>query len=70
MALTTLCAQSLLSNCGGGSVSLTLWLCVCPAVTKKWQQRGGQPWQLIEPVDGFHPNEVSMPTQWSLNTLR
>ncbi|XP_024418857.2 acyloxyacyl hydrolase isoform X3 [Desmodus rotundus] len=29
-------------------------------VMKKWQQRGGQPWQLIEPVDGFHPNEVAL----------
>ncbi|KAM7121544.1 acyloxyacyl hydrolase [Molossus nigricans] len=30
------------------------------AVMKKWQKRGGQPWQLIEPVDGFHPNEVAL----------
>ncbi|XP_077631545.1 acyloxyacyl hydrolase isoform X2 [Crocuta crocuta] len=29
-------------------------------VTKEWQKRGGQPWQLIEPVDGFHPNEVAL----------
>lgn len=28
-------------------------------IVKKWQKRGGQPWQLIEPVDGFHPNEVA-----------
>ncbi|XP_054427332.1 acyloxyacyl hydrolase [Pteronotus mesoamericanus] len=28
-------------------------------ITKEWQKRGGQPWQLIEPVDGFHPNEVA-----------
>lgn len=33
-------------------------VCVCPAVTEEWQKKGGQPWQLIEPVDGFHPNEV------------
>ncbi|KAI4570447.1 hypothetical protein MJT46_005964 [Ovis ammon polii x Ovis aries] len=26
-------------------------------VTEEWQKKGGQPWQLIEPVDGFHPNE-------------
>jgi len=24
-----------------------------------WQQRGGEAWQLIEPVDGFHPNQQS-----------
>lgn len=29
-------------------------------ITEKWQQRGGQPWQLIEPVDGFHPSEVAL----------
>ncbi|XP_013376729.1 PREDICTED: acyloxyacyl hydrolase isoform X2 [Chinchilla lanigera] len=29
-------------------------------VTEEWQRRGGQPWQLIEPVDGFHPNEVAL----------
>uniref|UniRef100_A0A8D2DPY0 Acyloxyacyl hydrolase n=1 Tax=Sciurus vulgaris TaxID=55149 RepID=A0A8D2DPY0_SCIVU len=28
-------------------------------IIEEWQKRGGQPWQLIEPVDGFHPNEVS-----------
>lgn len=28
-------------------------------IIKKWQKRGGQPWQLLEPVDGFHPNEVA-----------
>lgn len=70
VALMTLCTQSLHSDCCGGSMSLTLWLCVCPAVMKKWQQRGGQPWQLIEPVDGFHPNEVSALTWWLLNTTR
>lgn len=28
-------------------------------ISQEWQKRGGQPWQLIEPVDGFHPNEVA-----------
>lgn len=26
---------------------------------KRWEERGGEPWQLIEPVDGFHPNQIS-----------
>ena len=26
---------------------------------KRWEERGGKPWQLIEPVDGFHPNQQS-----------
>nr|XP_017516929.1 acyloxyacyl hydrolase [Manis javanica]XP_036883402.1 acyloxyacyl hydrolase [Manis javanica]XP_036883403.1 acyloxyacyl hydrolase [Manis javanica] len=29
-------------------------------ITEEWQERGGQPWQLIETVDGFHPNEVAL----------
>jgi len=24
-----------------------------------WEAKGGQAWQLIEPVDGFHPNQIS-----------
>ncbi|XP_062971179.1 acyloxyacyl hydrolase isoform X2 [Cynocephalus volans] len=28
-------------------------------ILEEWQKRGGQPWQLIESVDGFHPNEVA-----------
>lgn len=26
-------------------------------VLEEWQQNGGEIWQLIEPVDGFHPNQ-------------
>jgi hypothetical protein len=44
-------------------------LFVCPAVIDEWQKRGGQPWQLIEPVDGFHPNEVSTVTKWLLKAV-
>lgn len=25
---------------------------------KKWEANGGKAWQLIEPVDGFHTNQV------------
>ena len=32
---------------------------------KYWEEQGGKPWQLIEPVDGFHPNQISN----SLNTM-
>ena len=24
-----------------------------------WAQQGGEAWQLIEPVDGFHPNQIA-----------
>lgn len=40
---------------------------MCLSVIEDWQKRGGQPWQLIEPVDGFHPNEVRITTEWSLS---
>ena len=26
---------------------------------KKWKVQGGEDWQLIEPVDGFHPNQLA-----------
>lgn len=26
-----------------------------------WKQRGGEPWQLYEPVDSFHPNQLAQP---------
>ena len=26
---------------------------------ERWAEQGGKPWQLIEPVDGFHPNQES-----------
>ncbi|XP_040820595.1 acyloxyacyl hydrolase isoform X2 [Ochotona curzoniae] len=29
-------------------------------VVEEWQRKGGQPWELIEPVDGFHPSEVAL----------
>lgn len=28
-------------------------------VAETWQKSGGEAWQLIEPVDGFHPNQVN-----------
>ena len=28
-------------------------------VLKKWKVQGGEDWQLIEPVDGFHPNQLA-----------
>uniref|UniRef100_A0A8D2J877 Acyloxyacyl hydrolase n=1 Tax=Varanus komodoensis TaxID=61221 RepID=A0A8D2J877_VARKO len=28
-------------------------------IVEMWQKFGGEPWQLIEPVDGFHPNQIA-----------
>ena len=27
-------------------------------VMKKWEEQGGADWEIIEPVDGFHPSQV------------
>nr|XP_009926263.1 PREDICTED: acyloxyacyl hydrolase-like [Haliaeetus albicilla] len=26
---------------------------------EEWHKMGGEPWQLIEPVDGFHPSQIA-----------
>ncbi|XP_068090625.1 acyloxyacyl hydrolase [Hyperolius riggenbachi] len=28
-------------------------------VISKWESLGGKPWMLLEPVDGFHPNQIA-----------
>ncbi|KAM4028377.1 acyloxyacyl hydrolase isoform 2-T2 [Anomaloglossus baeobatrachus] len=28
-------------------------------VSAKWETLGGKPWDLLEPVDGFHPNQIA-----------
>ncbi|KAM9095641.1 acyloxyacyl hydrolase isoform 2-T3 [Sarcophilus harrisii] len=28
-------------------------------ISEEWQRRGGEPWQLIEPSDGFHPSQAA-----------
>lgn len=28
-------------------------------IAETWQKSGGEAWQLIEPVDGFHPNQIA-----------
>merc|ERR1719379_2970031 len=32
----------------------------CEEVEKIWHDRGGETWELIEPVDGFHPSQTAM----------
>ena len=29
-------------------------------ILHEWVAKGGEAWQLIEPVDGFHPNQVCL----------
>ena len=28
-------------------------------IWEKWQQQGGQFYELIEPIDGFHPSQIA-----------
>lgn len=30
------------------------------SVLDEWKKLGGEDWQLLEPVDGFHSNQVYM----------
>jgi acyloxyacyl hydrolase len=30
-----------------------------PAIGELWESMGGELWQLIEPCDGFHPNQIA-----------
>lgn len=30
-----------------------------PQISEMWKAQGGEVWQLIEPVDGFHPNQIA-----------
>jgi len=34
-------------------------VCVCTEIIDFWNAQGGETWQLIEPVDGFHPNQMA-----------
>lgn len=28
-------------------------------ISRRWRERGGENWQLIEPSDGFHPGQIA-----------
>jgi acyloxyacyl hydrolase len=44
--------------------------CPLEQVVSEWIAKGGEAWQLIEPVDGFHPNqfsdELSVSVMWNV----
>lgn len=48
------------TSLGGGLRALWWWtpLLALFAAAEEWRKMGGEPWQLIEPVDGFHPSQV------------
>lgn len=37
---------------------------LCSTAAEEWHRMGGEPWQLIEPVDGFHPSQVKSLRRW------
>jgi len=41
------------------------------AINGRWESLGGETWQLIEPADGFHPNQIahSLFADFMWNTL-
>jgi len=50
--------------------NMTYTNCPVKQVMEEWEAKGGQSWQLIEPVDGFHPNQIGNAIisdhQWNL----
>jgi len=38
---------------------MTYFDCPMHQVVAIWENNGGQAWQIIEPVDGFHPNQIA-----------
>eukprot|EP01114_Cavostelium_apophysatum_P007754 TRINITY_DN19938_c0_g1_i2.p1 TRINITY_DN19938_c0_g1~~TRINITY_DN19938_c0_g1_i2.p1 ORF type:complete len:562 (-),score=85.30 TRINITY_DN19938_c0_g1_i2:69-1754(-) len=36
------------------------WVEAFGEVDAQWRAKGGQTWELIEPVDGFHPNQIAL----------
>ena len=45
---------------GGGRVVVISSDLVLPSVLDEWTKQGGEDWQLLEPVDGFHSNQVDI----------
>jgi acyloxyacyl hydrolase len=39
--------------------NMTYFDCPMPEVLQIWEASGGQAWQIIEPIDGFHPNQIA-----------
>ena len=43
-----------------GYISLLNYCDILVSVVNAWKARGLSPWELMEPVDGFHINQVSL----------
>ncbi|NWQ77874.1 AOAH hydrolase, partial [Columbina picui] len=56
--LRNLTSEVSLDEDATGQPSCMEGLPVCPSA-EEWQKMGGEPWQLIEPVDGFHPSQIA-----------
>eukprot|EP01088_Endostelium_zonatum_P006138 TRINITY_DN18241_c0_g1_i1.p1 TRINITY_DN18241_c0_g1~~TRINITY_DN18241_c0_g1_i1.p1 ORF type:complete len:605 (-),score=131.95 TRINITY_DN18241_c0_g1_i1:49-1719(-) len=50
--------------------NVTYFDCPMKEVVTEWERRGGKAWELIEPVDGFHPTQISQALtaeyQWNM----
>lgn len=52
--------KSLASSYVSKAISLSYLPNPLSEVIQRMERKGGQVWQLFEPVDGFHPNQVHM----------
>jgi len=51
--------RDLVTNTSYKNFDIHYFDCPLEQVVKIWKKQGGEAWELIEPVDGFHPNQIS-----------
>ncbi len=51
--------QEIISNTTFKNFDMVFFEFPFPQIRQVWEKMGGQPWELIEPIDGFHPNGIA-----------
>lgn len=51
--------KDIIANHTFKNFDMTYFDCPMEEVLAVWEKTGGEAWQIIEPVDGFHPNQIA-----------
>lgn len=51
--------NQIIKNHTYSNFDMTYFDCPMQEVVETWVKMGGEAWQIIEPVDGFHPNQIA-----------
>jgi len=51
--------KMIIANNTYNNFDMTYFDCPLPEVLNTWVAQGGEAWEIIEPVDGFHPNQIA-----------